>query len=290
MPKITILQGLPASGKTTIAKEMVSKTRNTKRINKDDMRALFDNSKWTKNNEKFILKARDLLIEQALQDNFCLVIDDTNLHPKHIETIKEIAKKYKAQVEIKFIDTPIEECIKRDLQRLNSVGEKVIKDMYNNFLAPKSEVISYSLDLPDCYIFDIDGTLALKSPERGYFDWDKVDLDIPNTPVVKILNGLTNRKEHVFIFSGRDEICREKTKVWLMSKTDDQTDTIEDRLYMRPLGNQEDDRTIKEKIYQDNIKGRYNVLGIFDDRPKVCRMWRELGLPVFQVGDPDIEF
>jgi hypothetical protein len=29
---------------------------------------------------------------------------------------------------------------------------------------------------------------------------------------------------------------------------------------------------------------------VIDDRPKVCRMWRSLGLSVFQVGNPDYEF
>jgi predicted kinase len=279
MPKITILQGLPASGKSTIAKSIVDSTGNTKRINKDDMRAMMDNSKWSKTNEKFILKARDMLIEQALENNFCVIIDDTNLHPKHIETIKEIAKKYKAQVEVKFIDTPIEECIKRDLVRPNSVGEKVIRDMYNTYLAPKPEVIEYNPEVPDCYIFDIDGTLALKSPERGYFEWDKVGLDSPNMPVINIYNSLCGDTP-IFIFSGRDHICYYETDLWLHHQgIDNRVD-----LLLRPEGNQEDDTVIKKRMYEENVKGKYNVLGVFDDRVKVIEMWATLGLPVFSVN------
>lgn len=32
-----------------------------------------------------------------------------------------------------------------------------------------------------------------------------------------------------------------------------------------------------------NIKDKYNVLGIFDDRQQVVDMWRSLGLKCFQV-------
>lgn len=39
-----------------------------------------------------------------------------------------------------------------------------------------------------------------------------------------------------------------------------------------------------------HVQGNYQIHAVFDDRPRVCRMWRhELGLLVFQVGD-NIEF
>jgi hypothetical protein len=43
-------------------------------------------------------------------------------------------------------------------------------------------------------------------------------------------------------------------------------------------------------MFEQNVLGKYRVIGIFDDRPQVIRMWRyELGLPVFDVGD-GVEF
>lgn len=299
MNKVTILQGLPGSGKSQIAKKIVDETGNTKRLNKDDFRAMFDNSKWSGHNEKFILTIRNLSIEEALKNKFNVVVDDTNFHPKHIKDIKEIAQKYNAQVEIIFIDTLLEECIKRDLIRPNSVGEKVIRNMYNEYLKPKPSIVEYNPDLPDCYIFDIDGTLALKHPDRGYFDWAKVGLDFPNTPVVEMCK-ILDYKRKIFFFSGRDKICKEQTRAWLHNvlfvETNNYMDStnlpilFNENLFMRPQGNQEDDRIIKKKMYEDNIRGKYNVIGVVDDRPKVCDMWRELGLPVFQVGNPNNKF
>lgn len=56
---------------------------------------------------------------------------------------------------------------------------------------------------------------------------------------------------------------------------------------MRPAGDQRDDRIVKEEIYRREIEGKYNVRFILDDRDKVVRRWRELGLPCFQVADGD---
>jgi len=46
MLTVTILKGLPGSGKTTWAKEQIAKSPgNYKRINKDDLREMLDNSR-----------------------------------------------------------------------------------------------------------------------------------------------------------------------------------------------------------------------------------------------------
>ncbi len=57
MPSLLMLKGLPASGKSTYARKLVadsqSHKRKWKRANKDDLRAMIDDSNWSKTNEKF---------------------------------------------------------------------------------------------------------------------------------------------------------------------------------------------------------------------------------------------
>lgn len=43
-----------------------------------------------------------------------------------------------------------------------------------------------SKDLKNCYIFDIDGTLAHRLDRRGPHDLKKVDLDAPDDNVIKL--------------------------------------------------------------------------------------------------------
>lgn len=209
MLKITLTKGLPASGKSTWAIAQANNPENnTKAITKDELRLIFPDSK---KREGLVLKARNSMTEQYLQEGFNVIWHDTNLNPIHEVKAKVIASQYNAIVEIKsFLDVSLNECIKRDLIRPNSVGQKVIIDMYNQYLAPKPVKYIEDINLPHIIICDIDGTVALKG-DRGWYEWDKVDRDTPNQSICTMVTSLSRDYHDIVFFSGRDEICREKT-------------------------------------------------------------------------------
>ena len=70
MKTLYMTKGLPASGKTTTAKALVATQLGTKRVNKDDLRAMIDGGKWSEANEKFIIEARNGLLYSALGGGF----------------------------------------------------------------------------------------------------------------------------------------------------------------------------------------------------------------------------
>ena len=95
MQEVILLRGLPASGKSTWAKEQVLKSPGKyKRINKDSLREMLDVSAWSGSNEKFAIKVRDAIITLALTSDRSVIIDDTNIHPKHETRIKELSTNY----------------------------------------------------------------------------------------------------------------------------------------------------------------------------------------------------
>lgn len=283
MKKIIILKGLPASGKSTWAKEQVRKNPGVyKRINKDDLRAMLDESKWSSDNEKFILNLRDQIITMALDRGKSVIIDDTNLHEKHYNQIKQLVEDRNVDVEVKFFDTPLEECIKRDLARPNSVGHKVIRKMYDTFLRPRE---TYYIDQrkPFAILVDVDGTLA-KMSNRSPFDWHRVGEDEPNSRVIDLLDAFqTGRKDvKTIIVTGRDGVCQKETEDWLHN-----LGIKYDEFYIRPEGNTEKDSVVKERIFNENIRDRYNVLFVLDDRDQVVDMWRSKGITCLQVDYGD---
>ena len=284
MNKIIMMKGLPASGKSTWAKQFL-RDRNFlgekwKRVNKDDLRAMLDESRWSRENEKFVLALRDDLIVLAIVKGYNVIVDDTNYAPKHEESFREVAKRWKVGFEIKdFSDVSPEECIKRDLARPNSVGSKVIMQMYNQYIKPKAEPIKKNPQLPLCIVCDLDGTLCLfdGDPYERDFTQDRV-----NEPVADIVRRFAESGTKVFYVSGRKDKFRGQTEQWLKKYMLDYASPL-----MRKTDDERKDAIVKKEIYEESIKGKYNVQFVLDDRNQMVDMWRSLGITCLQVAEGD---
>jgi predicted kinase len=281
--------GLPASGKSTWAREQVAKSKgNTKRVNKDDLRDMIDAGKWGRNNEKHILETRNAIVRHYLNLGNVVIVDDTNLAPQHGEALRAIAKEAGATFEIKsFLDVPVKECIERDLKRPVSVGERVIKQMYNNYLKPAPVAYKPAEGLPKAIIVDIDGTLAHMTG-RSPYDYTQVHTDVIDETVRDLVKMLSETFK-VLVVSGRDDTCYTDTVNWLRDNS-----VVYDELMMRssarlnPDGSKPADTIIKREIFDEFIKDRFHIELVLDDRDQVVNMWRnDLGLKVLQVAEGD---
>jgi predicted kinase len=280
---VFMMRGLPASGKSTRAKEMLKEfgPGNAKIINKDLMRLMLDDGHWSRDNEKFLLGIRDHVITEALKVGKHVIVDDTNLAEKHEARLRQLAREGSASFEIvDFSHVSVEDCIKRDLGRAQSVGETVIRNMNAQFLANHAIAPAYDPALQDVVIVDIDGTIA-RMNGRGPYEWEKVITDHPRMIVMDAARGFG---KPVLLVSGRDEgKTRAITVSWLERYFGAYLD-----LLMRPADDTRRDSIVKRELYEKNILGRYNVIAIFDDRPRVIReCWQDLGFGdrIFNVGD-----
>jgi predicted kinase len=282
MKQLIMTKGLPGSGKSTWAKSVIDTNPGAyKRVNKDDLRAMLDNGKWSRDNEKFVLRIRDQIIVSALTNGKHVIVDDTNFAPRHEDELRSMAKRQEAEFSVQdFTSVPLDTCIERDLKRQNSVGETVIRRMYRDYLAPKPPVIKHDPALPSCVICDVDGTVALMNG-RSPYDYSKVGTDQPNMPVISAIAALMCHYRIIFV-SGRKHECRAATEAWLLEHLD-----TSGPLFMRADGDDRDDRIVKQEIYEREIKGKYNIAFVVDDRKRVVEKWRELGLTCFQVAEGD---
>ena len=99
--KIVFLKGLPASGKSSFAKELIDKNpEQYKRVNKDDLRNMIDNGKWTTKNEKIILKIQEMMILEFMKEGYNIIVDNTNLANKHEKRMQEIIEEYNLNLKI----------------------------------------------------------------------------------------------------------------------------------------------------------------------------------------------
>ena len=285
--KLIMTKGLPGSGKTTWAKQYLKDNPNTVLVCKDDLRAMMFNSAWSGGREKVILKVRDYVVSEALKEGKNVVVHDTNFNPIHETNLRVIALKHRAEFEIKDLtDIPLDQCIHNDLCREDSVGEKVIRKMYKDFIKPKPPKIEYQVTLPDAIICDIDGTLALFGDANPY-DRDFFKDEV-NMPIAHLLSRYSNRISNypIILVSGRKDKYRDQTEMWLKNNN-----IYYNELFMRktlPEGERDPkDVIVKEEIYNTHIKGKFNVLFVLDDRDQVVEFWRSQGLTCLQVAEGD---
>lgn len=311
--KVIITKGLPASGKTTFAKEWVANDpENRVRVEKDEIRKdshLFKSGSYShkRGDESIVIAERDRQIRQALSSGKSVVSSDTNLVQKHITKITNIAKEHGAEVEVKsFLDVPLSTVIERDSKREDSVGEQVIRRMFHEQVKSMPTFLKYDINLPWVVVTDLDGTLTMGPKNRSPYEWKKVGNDDLNLGLSLVLSGIRDLEKHydsaeidrilskdpkggkskLFIFSGRDEICRPETEAWLEQYCIDY-----DELYMRQEGDHRGDDIVKAEMIDKYIKGKYNVLIWFDDRVRVSNMLRDVyGINVAQFGDPNYSF
>lgn len=278
MKRIILLKGLPASGKTTWALEHVARNPGRYvRSNKDELRRMLHGGRHSRANEREVLAVRDFIIEHGLRTGRTVIVDDTNLNPVHERRIREIAQAHGAEVEVKTFDVPVDECIARDAARAEPVGAAAILDMWSRYVAP-AQLEPYAPPrpgLPSCIICDLDGTLALLDG-RDPFDQARCEQDRCNEPVAEILRTTAHA---VVIVSGRFDTVRPETERWLARHRIPYA-----ALLMRTAGDRRDDAVVKRELFEAHIRERWHPVLVFDDRPKVIRMWRSLGLLVADVG------
>jgi len=295
---LEMLRGLPASGKSTYAKEKVKKDGNWVRVNRDDIRAMLG-TRWSPSSERLTVEVEKAIAFEALQMGRNVIVDDTNLGPKHESLWKRFCEEFNDAQEnesrhVKFklteFDTPFDLCVLRDFGRQNGVGRNVIAKMaarYGRLLWPDNPIV----------LVDIDGTLADGSHREHLVrtepkQWDQYlelcNLDAPVVPVFEWVAELS--KDHtIVIVSGRGAEREQKTydwfnKIWV-EKAAPYFPVFQ--WFFRNAGDHRPDDIVKLEVLY--LLPRKPVM-VIDDRPSVIRAWRSKGLKVIPVRGAIEEF
>lgn len=147
---------------------------------------------------------------------------------------------------------------------------------------------------PDCWIFDIDGTIADLTHRRHYVrtkpkNWAAFNAgimaDTPIMPVVNLLKSIKSSGLSIVLCSGREGTMKDKTIDWLSNHS-----IPWDGFYIRGIKDYRNDDIIKSELLDQILEDGWNPIAVVDDRPRVVRMWRSRGLYVFDVNQSGEEF
>lgn len=300
MPKLILLKGLQASGKSTLARKMVKDSGyNSGRINRDDLRAMIFDSKWSKDREKTIIACEKALAKVLLEQGRSVIVDDTGFKADFWKDLySDTCFDYSS--ETIFLDTPLEECIRRDKER----GEKGLPCVGRNVIertAMKNGLVDWG-DRP-IILVDVDGTISDNNGREKHLrgekkDWDTyyslLGNDLPYTHIFREIKSLEDTHTIVLV-SGRPDQYLQPTLDWIERVTQpsplfpelDVPKIRIDYTLFRQSGDKRPDDIIKPEIL--NFIPKSLVSRVYDDRPSVCRAWEKAGLNVIWVRGKDLE-
>ena len=285
MRKIIVLQGPPASGKSTWAREMAKAGTPYVIVSRDAIRESRGDY-WIPEQEDYITVLEEFAVISAIGRDLIPIIDATNLNPKTIEKWEATAREFNCEIEYKRFYVPFKEALARDKARSRPVGEKVLKRFYSQYFHEEyvKEVGYDNVQIrphnnkPNCVVFDIDGVIA-HHQGRLPFDWDSLENDLCDSRIVEIINQFNLLAVKIIFLTGRPESVRKETEKWIR----EHIPGINFSLIMRDSKDFRSGEIVKKELWEQCVEPKYNTLSVYEDSNKCADMWRDLGLLTCQV-------
>lgn len=306
MAQLHIYRGLQGSGKSTLADAMAA-LDGGRVVGRDRIRKLMGFSGiGPRQREQEVTVLQGRLISEGLKAGQNVHVDDMNLKDAYVRRLIGLAERVPGTEvviqDLTYVD--IDVCIERDKNRPAPVGEMVLRSYHTKFIhgrgfplpVPTTPLEDMRLQPPELYVpdtskpeallIDLDGTTALKSPERGFHDYDeRVFQDLPNKPVIRMVRAMVQADIAPVFMSGRkgNDECRTATDAWITKHI-----LAGSRwLHMREPHDNRPDWIVKTELFDKHVRPYWNVVAAVDDRTQVVQRWRQMGIPTWQVADGD---
>lgn len=130
-PTLTLLCGIPGSGKSFLTGRLDGKTVST-----DALRKFLWGNESVVEHDRLVFDIAKTIIDYLLSKKISAVLDATNLKKIRRRAVIEIARRYKARVVVIWVDCPLEVALARNAARQRKVPIPVIKALYKGLEKP----------------------------------------------------------------------------------------------------------------------------------------------------------
>lgn len=142
-PVLIVMQGLPAAGKTTAARKLIANaTRPIRYVGLDSLRLMLDGQTptawWADGVEESTARAQAALVRQLLADGADVLLDGTHVHPGQVAALAAALGGLDVDVRVLRVDTPVDVCVARDLERPHPIGEACIRRLAAQWVAAET--------------------------------------------------------------------------------------------------------------------------------------------------------
>jgi predicted kinase len=302
-----VTRGLPASGKSTWAKQWVVAAPNRVRVNRDDIREEFYGKDYKQNGdaENKVSEIENNRLHAALRSKKSVVSDNMHLNPRFLKNFHKMAAQYGLKLQHRDFPIDIEEAKRRNANRERVVPPEIIDKIAREQLGPNGEFHYFDGDYtPREFVapekpgqlaagFDLDGTLSntrgithfVKGKYRNFDMFHRSSFFTETNPEVEqALRDLQAQGVAVLGTTARGEAYREVTELWLNNKG-----IHLDNLFMREEGDFRPDYEVKSDMLRDKIKPHYDLAIQYDDNFQAVKAFRDGGINVVVVPGFDEE-
>ena len=132
--------GLPASGKSTWAKDYQSKGFNdTIIVSTDRIRAHLYGDERIQGDGNDVFNRAYSILKVIGENGYIAIFDATNLMKKYRKRIFKELREFYDSISAVYFDVPTQVCIERDERRERKVGEDVIMNMATRLYPPEKD-------------------------------------------------------------------------------------------------------------------------------------------------------
>lgn len=137
-----MLCGISGSGKSTVVSDLLNKNIVNEVVSLDAIRKTIKSSdhKYINGQTRQISKE---MIKKLLNKKVNFVLDSTNYLKDYRDPILTLSDNYNALSHRVLLDIPVEECIKRDQDRVDYVGKKIILNQMERFEYPENKEFNF---------------------------------------------------------------------------------------------------------------------------------------------------
>lgn len=132
--ELQILCGIPGSGKSTLVPKLKGYLVST-----DEIRKFLWKDESVVKHDRLVFNLAETIIDYLFKSKENVIFDATNLTIAKRNRFINLAKKYKANVLVHWVNCPLQDAIERNLNRERKVPVAVIKALYKTFQAPRLE-------------------------------------------------------------------------------------------------------------------------------------------------------
>lgn len=310
---ITFTVGPPGAGKTRWAHQEVARRglQEVQRVNLDDFLTMTHGREFGPLSHPDLRIVKRMLIDlirTIAESGRDVIVDSPNLSTRFPNQVRdELGDQHEYAIQ-DLTSKPLDFCIDNDRHRHTKnpwayVGSDEVSQAWNKGQALRRRfggeglplwveelnrsdgIVPYVGDpsLPTAVVVDIDGTLAATNPQGPCGTTRCVTDDLQQRLANMLQQFTRDHGSHVVILTGRDEEHGDSLYEWLTVKS-----VRYDEAHMRPRGDTRRDNVVKLELFNRHVRNRFNVIAAFDDRDRVVRLWRRLGLLTCAVTFGDV--